>query len=83
LAGPDRRGQVHRRRGRQTVDSPEVKAWNALPIYKARPLHPLYAAMALARAAARDELRARWADEDKAEAAVDLPAHITRLTEAS
>jgi hypothetical protein len=39
--------------------------------------------MALARAAARDELRARWADEDKAEAAVDLPAHITRLTEAS
>ena len=34
----------------QTVDSPEVKAWEAIPFYKRdRPLHPLRAAMAKAR----------------------------------
>jgi hypothetical protein len=41
--------------------------------------HPLYKAQALARAVARAELRARWATEDEAQAAIDLPAHITRM----
>jgi hypothetical protein len=62
----------------QTVDSPEVKAWKALPVYKSRPLHPLDAAKAKARAAAREDIRARWAIEDAKEAA-EYPLHITRI----
>lgn len=58
----------------QTVDSPEARVaghhWE----------HPLEKAKVAARAAARDELRARWAVEDaEAKAVIDLPAHIVRM----
>jgi hypothetical protein len=65
-----------------TVDSPEAKAYREAKAYWSptkRKSHPLLAAKATARAAARDEVRARWARE-KAQQETALPSHIERLS---
>jgi hypothetical protein len=61
----------------QTVDSPEVKAWEVAPPHKPR-LHPLAAAKQIARAAARAEVRARWAAEDAEQITLPSQHHPAR-----
>ena len=62
-------------------DHLKSEAYRAMPPAKRgymRP-DPLNIAKAQARQAAREELQARWARED-AEAKIELPPHITRIT---
>lgn len=65
----------------QTSDSPAVKARDKLPPYGPRPLHPLDAALAKARAWAREDFRAKLARAETEEL-VELPSHISRLAPA-